>query len=250
MVGDRRTAALVAADGTVGWLCLPDYDGAAIFGALLDPGLGGFCRFGPAEAAFGRQRYAPNSATLLTTWASPAGELELSDAMAWPWDERGGADGGEDARVLIRRLRCLRGEVDAVLAVRPRDDFDRAPTVSPLLSGALFDLGAVGLRLWASRPVSLDAAGATTTFRLRAGEEVWCVLATGDDRGTWSAGRAREELARADGYWRRWLDDLAYDGPRREPVRRSALTIHLQSFAPTGTPVAVRTPLLPERGGG
>ncbi len=88
VVGDRRTAALVAADGAVDWLCLPDYHDRPVCGALLDAERGGFCRLGPTRPEFGRQRYADGSAVLLTTWTTAEAELELADAMAWPWDAR------------------------------------------------------------------------------------------------------------------------------------------------------------------
>ncbi len=96
VVGDRRTAALVAADGTVGWLCLPCYDSPPVFGALLDTTRGGFWRLGPALPSLGRQRYLDRSAALITTWTNPVtgGELELLDVMAWPWDDRTGDEGG------------------------------------------------------------------------------------------------------------------------------------------------------------
>ena len=57
VIGDRRTGALVSADGTLNWFCAPSFDGAPIFGALLDPNRGGFCHFGPRGAREGRQRY-------------------------------------------------------------------------------------------------------------------------------------------------------------------------------------------------
>ncbi len=250
VVGDRRTAALVAADGTLAWLCLPDYDGPTVFGALLDNRRGGHCRLGPAIPSLGSQRYRTQSAVLTTTWTSAAATLELTDAMAWPWDDRGAADGADDARVVIRRLRAAAGAADCVLDVLPRADFDRDAVVSPLLTGALFDLAGTTLRLWASRPVTLSAGGASTRIHLQAGEELWVVLATGDDRREWTVDRARTELERADSYWREWIDDLAYEGPRPNQVRRSALNLHLLSYAPTGSPVAAPTTSLPERIGG
>ncbi|MGE3273351.1 MAG: trehalase-like domain-containing protein, partial [Chloroflexota bacterium] len=74
VIGDRRTAALVAADGTIDWLCLPDYDGTVVFVALLDEARGGFWRAGPAAATLGRQRYQDDSAALLTRWSDHEGE--------------------------------------------------------------------------------------------------------------------------------------------------------------------------------
>ncbi len=144
VVGDRRTAALVAADGTLDWLCLPDYDGAPVFGALLDAERGGGWRLGPA-AAPGEQRYLDDSAALLTTWRTPGGELELTDAMAWPGDDR--PRGDEGRRVALRRLRCTRGRADGLPTIRPRDDFDRPAAIAAAPGGlALTVGGTLGLR--------------------------------------------------------------------------------------------------------
>ena len=74
VIGDRRTAALVATDGTLDWLCWPDYDSASLFGALLDAQRGGFWRFGPATPVAGTQRYLDDSAALVTTWEMAAGD--------------------------------------------------------------------------------------------------------------------------------------------------------------------------------
>lgn len=70
MIGDRRTAALVAADGTIDWWCLPNFDNPPVFGALLDPTKGGFCRLGPHALEFGHQAYADDSGILITRWVS------------------------------------------------------------------------------------------------------------------------------------------------------------------------------------
>src|SRR3954447_22380960 len=82
VIGDRRTAAVVAADGTINWYCLPHYGCPPIFGALLDPRRGGFWRMGPARLALGQQRYLEQSRVLLTTLKDAWGQLELTNAMA------------------------------------------------------------------------------------------------------------------------------------------------------------------------
>src|SRR5439155_3833087 len=94
VIGDRRTAALVASDGTIDWLCLPDYDGTIVFGALLDARIGGFWRVGPAELTTGEQTYAEDAPIAHTRWRTDAHEILLTDAMALPHDTRaGGRDG-------------------------------------------------------------------------------------------------------------------------------------------------------------
>ena len=87
VIGDRRTGAMVAADGTLNWFCVPNFDSPPLFGTLLDPENGGFCRFGPARASLGQQRYLSETAAVVTSWRGAAqkfGALELTDVMAWP----------------------------------------------------------------------------------------------------------------------------------------------------------------------
>src|SRR5579884_3231490 len=87
MIGDRRCAALVAADGTLDWLCLPSFDGHVAFGALLDARRGGFWKLGPFERLLGAQGYEEDG-LLVTRWSEPSFELELVDAMPFPEESR------------------------------------------------------------------------------------------------------------------------------------------------------------------
>lgn len=216
VVGDRRRAALVADDGTIDWLCLPDYDDAPIFGGLLDPVRGGAWRFGRAMGGFGRQRYLAGTALLVTSWAVDGGELELTDAMAWPWDDRGDGDGGGDARAVLRRPRCRRHEVDCALR-EARDDFDRAAVVAPESGGATLGAGATSLRFWSRLPVVVGDGRVEARFRLAEGEDARAVLAGGGG-GAWSEERSREELARVERFWRGWSGELPVRGGRGGPV--------------------------------
>jgi len=248
VIGDRRTAALVAADGTLDWLCLPDYDRPSIFGALLDAERGGFWRVGPVAATPGTQRYIPETALLVTSWETDAVHLELTDAMTEPEDERPPERAG--CRTVLRRLRCLEGEAECVLTVRPRRDFDASAEASFVPGGLSLRVGDVVLGLWASTPLTMVHGGAEARVRLQAGEAIWAVLSFGESPEAWSLGRAEDELDGAAHYWRQWMGRLTYTGPRADWIRRSALTIHLLTYAPAGSVVAAPTTSLPERVGG
>jgi len=251
VIGDRRTAALVATDGTLDWLCWPDYDSASLFGALLDAQRGGFWRFGPAVPVAGAQRYLDDSAVLVTTWDVDGGTLELTDAMAWPGDDRP-ADVAEE-RTILRRLRCTRGEVDCVLDFHPRADF-AAPVPLTFIDGG--DGGVAiaaeehALHLWTALPLEPRDGGALAAFRLDAGEECWAILSRQERAVPWTIVRARTALDESVAYWQDWLHGLTYTGPRREQVKRSVMAVHLLGYAPAGSLVAAPTTSLPERIGG
>jgi GH15 family glucan-1,4-alpha-glucosidase len=250
VIGDRRTAALVAADGTIDWLCLPCYDGDPIFGCLLDAERGGYWRVGPADPIVGQQRYRPESRVLVTTWHSATWELELTDVMAWAWDERDEAHGGESTRLLIRHLRCLQGEVRTVSDFQPRLNFGEAPPIVAMPDGLTVGLGELVGRFWTSR--SGDDVDGRVMIDLRAGEEVWFIVVVADqaEEQRWTVERAALAVEETDRYWREWTIGLDHQELGGEQMRQSAATLHLLSFAPTGSPVAAPTTSLPERVGG
>jgi GH15 family glucan-1,4-alpha-glucosidase len=124
VIGDRRTAALVAADGNLSWLCLPDFDGAIVCGALLDNEKGGFWQLGPVERRMGRQTYLEDTALLVTTWELEEGQLELTDFMPGPEKDR--SEPPPDQRVIVRRLRCLTGQVPCCWHFEPACNFEPA----------------------------------------------------------------------------------------------------------------------------
>lgn len=160
-IGNRRTAALVAADGTVDWLCLPDYDGTIVFGTLLAPEHAGFFRLGPAELAVGSQRYVNHSAVLVTRWSAPDWELELTDFMESPENDR---QDRPEARSVVRQLRCLRGRVECRLDVRVCYEFDRAAASTRLDHSVVFDVDAFETTLWCNHSLAVEGARAAGPF--------------------------------------------------------------------------------------
>lgn len=248
VIGDRRTAALIAADGTMGWLCVPAYDSPPIFGALLDADRGGLFRLGPASPTIGCQDYQHNTAVLLTVWATDQWVLELTDAMAWPETDR--PRSREDQMILVRRLRCVRGHAACRLDIEPRRDFIQKPTISATASGVIFRLDELTLKLWTTSELQEDGGSAHAAVNLKEGEQLWAILTVGKAEEPWTGPTVERLLDNTVVYWRHWLDGLTYTGPRGDRVRRSALTIHLLSYAPTGSMVAAPTTSVPERLGG
>src|SRR4051794_38800518 len=100
LLGDTRTAALVASDGTIDWWCIPRFDGQPVFGGLVGGPAAGAFTMGPAgRATVHLRRYRPASATVETTWDVPGGRLTLTEGMV-------GEVSGRllPATLLVRRL--------------------------------------------------------------------------------------------------------------------------------------------------
>jgi GH15 family glucan-1,4-alpha-glucosidase len=226
LVGDRRTAALVSSDGTIDWLCAPDFDSAPVFGALLDAERGGYCRFGPVIPRSGRQAYEPNTAILTTKWTVGDTDLELTDAMLQPGDDRRDRAGP----AIARRLRCVRGRAACAYRFAPRDDFGAGEPCTR------------DVRSWTSANVG-------ATFDIDAGEEAWAIVSVGDD-SPWSSARATRAVEGVRAFWLETLARVTYDGVHADAIRSAALVLHLLTFAPTGAVVAAATAGLPERVGG
>jgi len=254
VIGDRRTAALVASDGTIDWLCLRDYDDDPVFAALIDAERGGAWRMGPARSAFGRQRYVDDTAVLTTSWSDGRGALELTDAMPWPEDERPRHD--EPRRVVLRRLSCTRGAVDCVVSIAPRDllvpdlRFERDDGGLAVRLLGRRELRSLGI--WSTLPLSVDRghAQASAGFVLHAGETAWIVLAADEAPAEWSPQRAQDALDETLRTWRQWVGRFDVHGAHANAMRRSLLTTHLLAYGPSGAMVAAPTLGLPERLGG
>ncbi|MGE3796281.1 MAG: glycoside hydrolase family 15 protein [Thermomicrobiales bacterium] len=248
VVGDRRTAAMVAADGTIDWLCVPDYDGIPVFGALLDAQHGGWWRLGPADPQFGTQRYEPDTAMLTTEWVADGGTLLLTDLMLWPEDVR--SDRDTNRRVIVRTLTCTSGTCDAVCDVRPKADFAKIDPPRSVTDGHVFTIAEHTLGLWTSVPLEADESGCATTIRLKRGDQFTAVISLDETPTVWSESAVRRLVKETRNTWKAWNQKIIYTGPRSERVRQSATTVRLLSYAPTGALVAAPTTSLPERIGG
>jgi GH15 family glucan-1,4-alpha-glucosidase len=249
IIGNLRTAALVGMNGSIDWLCMPHFDSPSVFAAILDDEKGGRFHICPAMEGFRhKQLYWPDTAVLITRFLHDDGVGQIEDYMPV-------LGTGTAPDELIRRVRVVRGRVAFRLECRPAFDYARAThEVHVARGGARFDGPGLSMALAAAVPLRRDGAGVVADFTLGEGEKATFVLrrlGAGGHAGHCPGHAEAEDLFRATvSYWRRWLSKCTYAGRWREMVHRSAITLKLLSFEPTGAIVAAPTCSLPEAIGG
>ena len=258
LIGDLQTAALVTTDGTLDWFCCPRFDSPSVFASLLDAERGGYYRIAPDRDDYvSKQLYLPDSAILVTRFMTPDGVGEVHDFM--PVIE--GA--ATDRHRLVRNIRVVRGVMRFAIEIQPRFDYGRKPHKLELSEhGAVFASDGLELTLHGIAPEGSSLAesgvrperagdGLRWTRTLREGETGGVVLESmgGTPRRVTpeEAQRMADDTAR---FWRGWLHRSSYTGRWREMVDRSAITLKLMTYNPTGAPVAAPTTGLPEQAGG
>jgi GH15 family glucan-1,4-alpha-glucosidase len=250
LIGDMHSVALVGTDGTIDWYCAPRFDSPSVFGCLLDAGKGGYYRLAPATEGYeSRQLYFPDTNVLITRFLTKDGVGEVEDFMPVGQTH----DGGHLQRI-IRRVVCVRGEMQFRLECAPRFDYARAEhTVEPHDYGVLFRSDDCTMALETVAPLEIQGRDAHAEFRLAAGDNATFILehVSGDyhPHGH-SAEETRQLFEDTVHYWRSWLHSSVYRGRWREMVHRSALVLKLLTYQPTGAICAAATTSLPEQLGG
>jgi len=258
MVGDLHTIALVGTNGTIDWYCCPSFDAPSVFGAILDKENGGFYSLRPtAEDWDAKQLYFPETNVLITRFFTEDGVGEVQDYM--PIDH---AEIAAHRHRLIRRVVVVRGHMEFQLEVQPRFDYGRAEhEVEMHPHGVLFrspDLtlaleGAIARAMGHERRLERRGDGIFARITLQAGEtQSFLLERVAQDHicRPHSEREADNSFEATVMYWRRWVGQSRYRGRWREMVMRSALTLKLLTYAPTGALVAAPTTSLPEQLGG
>jgi len=247
-IGDGRTVALVALDGSIDWLCLPDLDSPSVFGSLLDARLGGSFTLAPEVAFEATHHYLPSTNVLVTVFTTPLGTIQVTDALTLP-----DSCGLSPFRELVRRIQVLSGRVPMRWAVKPGFEYARGDVTIGTRSGVpVASSGNVALAVntWNAGEPVLDSASIGGRFTAETDALIVVsisyqeplVLPTRDD--------VERRLAGTISFWRGWTESCTYAGRWRDAVVRSALVLKLLVFSPSGALAAAATTSLPESIGG
>jgi GH15 family glucan-1,4-alpha-glucosidase len=247
-VGDGRTAALIARDGSIDWLCLPDLDSPSTFGALLDAEAGGRVELRPEAPFEATRRYLPETNVLETTFSTADGTVRITDAMTLP------TGGLAPYREVARRVEGVSGEMPMRWRAEPRPAYGTAVGVETRAGVPVVTCGtdALAVLSWdAGEPAFADGA-IGSRFVVKEGNEALLVLAASHQEPLVFPARdeSRARLRETERFWRDWTAGREYDGPWRDAVLRSALALKLLVFAPSGAFAASVSSSLPETIGG
>jgi GH15 family glucan-1,4-alpha-glucosidase len=247
LIGDCETAALVNREGSIDWLCWPDFSSGACFAALLGTEKHGYWKICPTgEGWKSSRKYRDHTLILETIFENEDGAIRLIDFM--PIRERNSD--------VIRIVEGIRGSMNMTMLLSLRFDYGRTiPWVTALDAASGNGIRAIagpGIAvLHASVPVHGENLHTAAEFTVNKGDRVWFTLTYGEsfrtDPRPINAERAFKDT---EHFWRHWTSQLKYDGEYADAVERSLITLKAMTFRPTGGLVASVTTSLPEFIGG
>jgi GH15 family glucan-1,4-alpha-glucosidase len=251
LIGDGRTCALVARDGSIDWLALPRVDSQTIFARLLDGEQGGAFELAPEIDFRAEREYLGDSNVLQTTFVTARGTVQVTDAITLdhggllPWFE------------LVRRIDGVSGSVPMRWRIAPRFGAGEEPAemsidrIGDAIRATSRGLSLVAYPFEAGDPHHTENE-ITASFETENGSSGLLVLRATHDEPIPVARRdwAERRLADTADDWKRWLAGSGVEGEWNEVARRSALALRLLTYVPTGAIVAAPTTSLPERIGG
>jgi GH15 family glucan-1,4-alpha-glucosidase len=254
VIGDCHSIALVSKRGVIDWLCVPQFSSPSCFAALLDERDGGHFSVLPEDLQDSRQHYVEHSNLLVTTMTCANGTLKITDFMTMPEESAQGH--ARHSQTIVREIQCPAGRValEVVCAMRPQYA-SVAPAIAPVPPSEDADEVAWSLQwsggqavLKSDMPFDARCDGVLQTARieLAAGEHRIVMLSFCQPEEAPSIHHCRKLYAITLGWWRNWSSQCQYEGPYREDVLRSALTLKLLTHSPTGAVIAAGTTSLPE----
>jgi alpha,alpha-trehalase len=256
LLADCNSAALVARDGSIDWLCMPRYDSPSVFGRILDPDAGHWS-VRPAGAFTSERRYLPGTLVIETTFTTDTGTVKVTDALVFAEGQRGHDLGYDAPHELLRSVEGMFGEVELLFELAPRTEYG---LVRPLFrmegdGGRTFG-GPNRITVRAGVPVEIEDVTMRAAFTVSAGERVgfslrWVPTEAHEPPPATPPDRVAARIADTVEGWRSWeADHDIYEGPHRDLVRFSSRVLKGLTYRPTGAIVAAPTTSLPETVGG
>ncbi|WP_300441900.1 glycoside hydrolase family 15 protein [Christiangramia sp.] len=251
IIGDLKTVALVGLNGSIDYMCFPDFDSPSIFASLLDKKKGGYFQICPhLQKMKLKQLYLPDTNVLLTRFLCEDGVGEITDFMP--------VGDTSDGSILVRRITNVRGVLTYRLKCCPRFNYARSSHTSERLNEKQITFISDGdkdnsLHLKSTVPLEIKKGDGFAEFTLKTGEIAEFVLETAEsDKVSLDASKncVEECLTSTIDYWRKWITKSAYKGRWFEAVNRSALVLKLLTSQKNGSIIAAPTFSLPEKIGG
>jgi GH15 family glucan-1,4-alpha-glucosidase len=243
LIGDCETAALVDSNGSIDWLCWPDFSSQACFASLLGIEENGYWKISPAEGKWRTtRRYRPQTLILETTFVHKTGSFRLIDFM--PVRQRNSH--------IVRIVEGIRGKVPVRMEMALRFDYGlTVPWVTRIRGGVRAISGPNLAVLRASVPMNGENMKTVSDFTVGKGDRVTFALTYGLSykRNPATIDPAKT-LKQAEQRWRRWSARLKYQGKYHDVIERALITLRALIYQPTGGIVAAVTTSLPERVGG
>ncbi|HEX8703273.1 MAG TPA: glycoside hydrolase family 15 protein [Myxococcaceae bacterium] len=243
LIGDTCSAALVGNDGSIDWLCWPRFDSDACFAALLGDEDHGRWRVAPSVPVRSvRRRYRPGTLVLETDFETAEGSVRLIDFMPVR----------NHAPDIVRIVQGLEGRVPMRMEMALRFGYgDRTPWMRSASCCVSAKAGPDAALLRTRMPMCVEEGNVYSDFHVAQHEQVPFVL-------TWfpsheqppRSADAFSTLNETSDWWRQWSERCVYEGPWREAVVRSLITLKALTYSPTGGIVAAPTTSLPEQLGG
>jgi GH15 family glucan-1,4-alpha-glucosidase len=243
LIGDLQTCALVARDGSIDWMCVPRFDSPACFAALLGTPEHGRWLIAPqSDIRNVTRRYRGDSLVLETEIECDAGRVRLIDFMPIR----------TDVIDVVRIVEGIEGTVPMRMELIARFDYGSiVPWVRAVDGGIRAIAGPDTIYCRGDVPMRGEGLSTVATFDVSPGERVSFDLSWTRTFGAMpAAARAERWLEETEAYWREWASRCTYDGPWRDAVMRSLITLKALTYAPTGGIVAAATTSLPECIGG
>ena len=243
LIGDCETAALVDRNGSIDWLCWPDFSSSACFAALLGTEENGYWSIRPAKKGWSSRRaYRAHTLILETVFETKRGAVRLIDFMPVR---------GKNSDV-VRMVEGVRGKVELRMELALRFDYGRTvPWVTALPDGVCAVAGPGQVLLHSSVAVHGENLKTVAEFTVSAGDREWFTLTYGDSTAAEPEPISAEDaLKDTEQFWTEWSAQSEYDGQYGEAVERSLIALKAMTFKPSGGVVAAMTTSLPEQIGG